>query len=121
MAALDLIWDKELLPGKLLPDEWTEDWRNADLPEHHKDYYVKGSSLPYKSNAQYNVLRMATGTDRHKKLTKYVSKQSYLLIDCIKGIGDFGQHQTTEVTLGFAVTACYNALELAFNLANELY
>ena len=116
--ALTLIWDAELPPDLTLPAEWLEEWRHA------VNYTNDGGRLPRKPGAQCNVLRLATGTERTVRRTSYVTRTTYLLLDYLQSVGDFGQHRddysATEVTVGFAASVVLAAISLLECLTQDL-
>jgi len=63
-----------------------------------------------------------TGTSEGAPLAKYVTKPTYLLLDVIKGAGDFAHHREDHsvVTLPMAASLCLCAVELLDALAREL-
>ncbi len=117
--ALTLIWDAELPPDRTLPAEWLEEWRHADV-----NYTDDGGRLPRKPGAQCNILRLATGTERTIRQTRCVTRTTYLLLDHLQSVGDFGQHRDeyseTETTLGFAASIVLAAISLVECLTQDL-
>lgn len=112
--ALDLIWEKELPPTRLLPQEWTDNWKFSGI-----NWTDDQGRLPRRRGAQCNILRLITGTENSQRLAKYVTKPSYLLVDYVQSIGDFGQHREDSVSLGFATAICIAAIELCDSLARD--
>ena len=116
---LQLIWDAELPPERMLPAEWLEEWRYADV-----NYTDDGGRLPRKPGAQCNILRLATGTERTIRQTRYVTRTTYLLLDHLQSVGDFGQHRDeyseTEVTIGFAASVVTSSIALVESLTADL-
>ena len=116
--ALQLIWDAELLPEGTLPAEWMEEWRHADM-----SYTHDGGRLP-RPGAQCNILRHATGTERTTRQTRYITKTTYLLLDHLQSVGDFGQHcddySETDVTVVFAAPIVFAAISLVQCLSQDL-
>ena len=80
--------------------------------------------LPRGYGAQCNILRLATGTDRVQRKSRYVTRTSYLLIDHLQSVGDFGQHRgdfpETHVTVGFAASIVLAAIALIESLTADL-
>jgi hypothetical protein len=105
--ALDLLWAKELTTSMTLPDDWVRNLQHAGErpPDEGK--------IPPKRGAQCGVLRLITGTDKIHRLSRYVSKATYTLVDHIQSIGDLGQHRQGEViTWSYAASFCFAAAEL---------
>ena len=118
---LTLIWEAELPPDKVLPEEWIEEWRHrgvTNLPEDR-------GKLPRGTGAQCRVLRLITDSDLStSRQSKYVTKTTYLLVDHLKSVGDFGQHRgdypETTISVGFAATVVLAAISLVENLTADL-
>ena len=118
--ALTLIWEAELPPDKTLPLDWLKDWQRGGVKSLPED----GGKLPRGSGAQCHVLRLITGSDRTLRQSKYVTKTTYLLVDHLKSVGDFGQHRgdypETTISVGFAATVVLAAISLVENLTADL-
>jgi hypothetical protein len=112
--ALDMIWEKELPKDREFPSDWIAEWKFAGVK-----WAEELERLPPRRGAQCGVLRLITGTEDTKRLTKYVSKPTYLLVDHIQAIGDFGQHPSDPVTLPFAASFCYSAIELCESIQRD--
>ena len=119
--ALVLIWEAELPPDKVLPEEWIEEWRCrgvTNLPEDR-------GKLPSRSRAQCRVLRLITDSDLStSRQSNYVTRTTYLLVDHLKSVGDFGQHRgdypETTISVGFAATVVLAAISLIESLMTDL-
>ena len=118
---LTLIWEAELPPDKTLPAEWIDEWRNAgvrNLPEDR-------GKLPRGSGTQCNVLRLITGTERTPRQSRYATKPTYLLVDHLQSVGDFGQHQEDypEATISTGVVTAFvlAAISLVESLTSDLH
>ncbi len=119
--ALALIWEAELPPNKTLPKEWIDEWRRRgerNLPEDR-------GKLPSRSGKQCRVLRLITDSDLStSRQSKYVTRTTYLLVDHLKSVGDFGQHRRdypeTTITVGFAATVVLAAISLIESLMSDL-
>jgi hypothetical protein len=49
-----------------------------------------------------------------------VTKPTFLLIDFLQSVGDFGQHiEHNPVTVHFAATVCMAAIDLCGNMARD--
>lgn len=117
--ALKLVWDTELPADRTLPLQWRNAWDRADLRYPHDD-----GKLPQSSGAQYSILRLATGTEHTSCQCRYVNKTTYLLLDHLRSVGNFGQHRgdfpAVEVTVGFAASVVFSAISLVECLAHDL-
>ena len=117
--ALKLVWDAELPPDGLLPSEWRNEWDRAGL------HYADEEGRPPRSpGAQCNILRLATGTERTSRQCRHITKTTYLLLDHLQSVGNFGQHRDeypeVEVTVGFAASVVFSAISLVECLARDL-
>ena len=109
--ALDLIWDAELKQGKSLPEAWESVGIEFD----------EGGRLPKRRGQQCRILRQITGTDEHDPVSEYVTKPTYLLVDHLHSVGNFGQHKEEgTVTVPIAATFCMSAISLCESLARDL-
>lgn len=117
--ALKLVWAVELAPDETLPSEWRNEWERAGL--HYAD---DDGRLPRSPGAQCNILRLATGTERTSRQCKYITKTTYLLLDYLQSVGNFGQHRDDSpevvVTVGFAASVVFSAISLVECLAHDL-
>lgn len=116
--ALLVVWEAEELPrDRTLPREWTTEWDNDDV-----NYPRDQGNRPLASGQQCSVLRLATGTDRTTRRTRYLTKPTFLLLDHLQSVGNFGQHRSDgpEVTVGFAATILSSAISLVECLARDL-
>ena len=117
--ALKLVWDAELPPDRTLPSKWHNEWKRAGL-----NYADENGRLPRSHGAQCNILRLATGTERTSRQCKYITKTTYLLLDHLQSVGNFGQHRNdspeVEVTVGFAASVVFSAISLVECLAHDL-
>ena len=118
--AMVLIWEAELPPDKTLPADWITEWRHAGIRNLPEDR----GRLPRGSGAQCSVLRLITGTDRTPRQSKCVTKTTYLLVDHIQSVGDFGQHQEdypeATVSIGVAAAFVLAAIALIESLTADL-
>jgi len=117
--ALALIWEAELPPDRTPPSDWIDEWKHAG--ERFRDDRGK---LPRGYGPQCSILRLATGTDRVQRKSRYVTKTTYLLIDHLQSVGDFGQHRSdfpeAHVTVGFAASIVLTAIALVESLTTDL-
>jgi hypothetical protein len=119
--ALDLIWERELRDGITLPESWMIAWRRAGIQHLPDDGHGR---VPGERGRQLRLLRYATGSGvggrSLKRLTRWVTKPTALLVDHLQSVGNFGQHQDDEVTASFAVATCNSAIALCESLAGDL-
>ena len=117
--ALTLIWKAELPPDQTLPSEWIKEWNRVGV-----NFTDDRGKLPRRSGQQCSILRLVTGTAQVQRLSKYVTKTTYLLIDHLQSVGDFGQHRSdfpeAHVTVGFAAAVVLTAIALVESLTTNL-
>ncbi len=117
--ALVLIWNAELPPDRTLPAEWLQEWRGKGV-----NFPDDGGKLPQRAGQQCHILRLATGSDHTQRQSKYVTRTTYLLVDHLRSVGDFGQHRSdfpeTKATIGFAAAAVLAAISLVECLTGDL-
>jgi len=115
--ALDSVWEREL-PTRDIPRDWTLGWKNFDRDGNRPELSPPEGQIPGRRGQQCNLLRLMA--DPRKSGTTRVSYPSYLLIDHLQAIGDFGQHKGQRaVPAGFAVSVCLSAIELCEQLASD--
>ena len=77
--------------------------------------------IPGELGLQCRLLRLLVGAEQSiARRAKYFSRQTYHLLNCVVGYGNYGQHTEGEtVGLGTAVCAVLSSLELAARLIEE--
>jgi hypothetical protein len=107
--AFEVIWKKELPDGEL-SSSWAE--LNRD-PIRDRHIPTGGSAC--------RLLQLATGTGNGPRLTKFVSKRTYVLLNFVQCVGDHGQHLLSEdeATWSYATAFCFAAVELCESLARD--
>lgn len=114
--AFDLIWEAEISDYRI-PEEWFTEWQ------------FKGESVPFESwrsrfpegDSRVQLLRLITGTQKCKQLTKQVTRITYVLVNAANGFGNLGQHmRDTSPDTCFAYAGLNICIELAFSLARDL-
>ena len=109
--ALDLIWEAELPSDKSMP----EPWKFAGV-----QFDARGQ-FPGRRGPQCGILRSITGTEKQGSVSKFVTKPTYLLVDHIQSVGDFGQHkQEATVSISMAAAFCLSAIGLCESLVHDL-
>ncbi|MBD2094262.1 ATP-binding protein [Trichocoleus sp. FACHB-591] len=118
--ALDLIWEKELPRDRSIPSSWVTEWRESG--EWRDGLLAPNRQLPRSRGEHCNILRLATGTQNSRPVTRYISKSTYVLVNHIKSVGDFGQHLEIRdfLNVGTAASFCMSALALCESLYNDL-
>jgi hypothetical protein len=119
--ALDLVWQKELRDGSKLPEAWIEEWDRSGIRNKPDD---GAGRLPSERGKQLRLLRYACGTGIQgrtvRRVTRYVSRPSALLLEHLQSVGNFGQHQDDDVDRPFAVAVCLASITLCHCLARDL-
>lgn len=116
--SLDIIWLHELPPDRRLPADWINEWQVKAISFHND-----GGRLPASIWAQCTVLQLITGSRQGlDPISKYVTKPTYILVNHIREVADFGQHTTPrdKVTTGIAAAYCLSAISLCESLKNDL-
>ncbi len=109
--ALDLIWEAELPANRSMPHNWKFVGVKFD----------EGDRLPRKRGPQCGILRLITGTEDHDPVSRFVTKQTCLLVDHLHSVGNFGQHREGSiVSVPIAATFCLSAISLCESLARDL-
>lgn len=123
--ALQLIWAKELGASRTLPDDWITEWQHAGVTAR----WLDGSKrVPSGAGDQMRALELLTGKKQGfnfiVRKAKALTKSTFLLLDGLHGIGDFGQHLNDypecPVTTSFAVAVVGNAIEFVSALTRDL-
>ena len=111
LCALDLIWKAELPADKSLPHNWKfpSDWES-----------IKGGHLPER-RYHCGILNIITGTDKYPRVSEFVKKPTYLFVQHLYSVGNFGQHmEENTVSMPIAATFCLSAISLCESLARDL-
>lgn len=120
--ALDIVWRAELAEDRKLPDKWVNELKFNGVPV--QNYLDPGNRVLNDRGKQCGLLRCLTGgkvgTRVVGRMTQFVSKPTFLLVDHIQSVGNYGQHKAGDVPLGFASAVCFAAVELCELLASDL-
>ncbi|MFM9869419.1 P-loop domain-containing protein [Achromobacter xylosoxidans] len=113
--AFELIWRGEV-PDKRIPSEWMTVWK------HNGERRVDEWETTFPQGVhRVRLLNLMTGTDKSVPCAKYVTKETYVLMNAVHGFGDFGQHQEgASIDPGTAYSALHLCVELAATLTREL-
>ncbi|MEH2365753.1 ATP-binding protein [Nostoc sp.] len=115
---LDIIWLHELPPDRRLPVDWISEWQVKAIK-----FPDDAGRLPTSIWAQCTILQLITGSRQGvDPISKYVTKPTYILVNHIREVADFGQHTTPrdKVTTGIAAAYCLSAISLCESLKNDL-
>lgn len=123
--ALELIWKKDLPDGKI-PDDWVNGWKQTDRKGNDPERHPPEGIIPAGGRQLYLLNLM---TDARKAGESCVSRTTYLMLDYLYGVGDFGAHlddnnlvegKNYPVPDEFAYTVCLQAIEMCDLLSRDL-
>ncbi len=102
-----LVW-RRVLPNDRIPLPWTEHWR--ELMQRNVRGVADFAGTVPQGGIQCKLLEQLTGPHRPAEIG--IRRTTYLLLNALWSIGDFGQHRETEdVQPGLLVWACFTLLE----------
>jgi hypothetical protein len=110
--ALLMVWDAEV-PDRKIPPAWTLKWQDGspDPPA--------GTISPDDVGRQLRLLNFMTG-NRRAAPTR-IRRSTYLMLNALKGIGDFGVHLGDEILgVGFGIVVALLLIEVFEHLASDL-
>jgi len=123
-TALRMVWQSELDDGQLLPQAWIDEWRGIDggTAKRVCEQADRGDRrLPISPGRQCGLLNLATGSSNDiRRVTRYVTRATYMLLDHVQSAGDYGVHQTERADTALAASICLSAIELGGRLTKEL-
>jgi hypothetical protein len=110
-----LVW-RRLFPQRTIPRAWTEYWQN--LLDERKGRVIAFNAIPA-DGSQCRLLDQLTGQYRPKDIC--IRRSTYVLLNALWGIGDYGQHrETEEIQPGFLICSCFTLLEAWAQLEVDL-
>lgn len=110
--ALLMIWDSEI-PDRKIPTDWTLKWQYGIQDPPAGD--VPTDDVP----RQLKLLNFMTG-NRRAAPTR-IRRSTYLMLNALKGIGDFGVHLGNEsLGVGFGIVAAFLLIEVFEYLTSDL-
>lgn len=123
--ALDLIWQREFGPAKVIPQDLIDYWSTQAGPN---DKAIKrlqeqgNNNVPPDRTIQCGILQLLTGSKQNiDSRARAVSKDAYVLINAIHTFRNRNQHAAgEEMYVGVAVAAIMTCLELTACLEREL-
>lgn len=123
--ALQLIWAKELGSSRTLPDDWITEWQHGGAAPRWLDGRKR---VPSGDGEQMYALDLLTGKKQGhnfiERKAKALTKSTFLLLDNLQSVGDFGQHlkdyPECPPTTSFAVAIIGNAIEFVAALTRDL-
>lgn len=113
-----LIWDKAI-PNRQIPTEWSTEWKQPDRDGNQPPNNPPEGSVPGRLGRQCQLLNLMTDPRRTKRTT--VRRSTYVLLEGLQTVGDFGQHLEGEpVPHGFGVAVCLSALQTVEQVTVDL-
>jgi hypothetical protein len=109
--SLGLIWDSEVPSGKI-PFDWTDKWHHDGFTD------PPAGDLPADLPHQLKLLNFISG-DRKAAPTR-IRRPTYLMLNTLKGIGDFGVHQAKTLGVGFGIVIALFLIEVFEYLTVDL-
>lgn len=110
-TALDLIWNAEIGRDHSLPEAWEASGIEFD----------EQGKLPVSRGKQCGILRKATGSANTPRVTRFLTRPAFLLLDHLHAVGNFGQHRDgATISVPTAAAFCLSAIELCERLASDL-
>lgn len=111
-----LVW-KRVLPDRRIPPSWTDHWRS--LRDERNIRVTPFAGTVPQDGTQCKLLDQLTG--QHRPKDTCIRRSTYLLLDAVWGIGDYGQHHESEdIQPGFLATSCFTLLETWAQLEVDL-
>ena len=124
--ALTVIWDAEVGPTRNFPQDWVQEWQHGGA---QPKWLANGPRVPGGDGQQLYALRLMTGTkfgDKPpiRRTARFVTKPTFLLLDHLQSVGDFGQHRgdypESNTSVGFAASVVLAAIGLIESLSRDL-
>lgn len=123
--AIQLIWDAELPGTNTLPEEWTNEWKYGGANPRWLDDRRR---MPSGDGQQMHALDLLTGKKVGQSFiqrkARFLTKSTFLLLDSLQSMGDFGQHlkdyPECPPTTGLAVAMIISAIEFVDALTRDL-
>ncbi len=113
--SFEMIWSKEI-GRKLIPSEWMSIWK------YNQERGMDGWDTRFPQGVhRVRLLNLMTGTERSSPCAKYVTKNTYVLVNAVHAFGDFGQHREgVVIDSSTAYSALLLCIELAASITREL-
>lgn len=122
--ALDLVWQREFGAEKVVPLEILDYWNRVNPTGRAVDslHNQPQAKIPQDRTNQCGILQLLTGSKYNvDSKAKYVSKDTYVLINALHSFRNRNQHAGGEpIRLGVAIAAINLCLELLACLEQEL-
>jgi hypothetical protein len=113
-----LIWDRSI-PDRKIPDEWAAEWKHPDRDGNAPMREPPQGAVPGRFGKQCQLLSLMTDPRRTRRTP--VRRSTYVLIEGLHTVGDFGQHMEGEAAPhGFGIAVCLTALQLVDQLTRDI-
>lgn len=114
---LALIWKNELPDGKI-PETWITAWKLPDR-DGHVMKEMPERNLPGTFGKQLRIVDLMTDP-RRDKVTR-IRRSTYVLLNGLHSVGDFGQHlEGEDIPALYAPSICFWVLQLSQQLFEDL-
>jgi hypothetical protein len=116
--SFQMIWNRSI-PDRRIPADWTAEWKQPDRDGNYVNNPPEGQVQISRLGKQCQLLNLMTDPRRARRTT--IRRSTYVLIDGLQTVGDFGQHLEGEVVPhGFGVAVCLSALQVVEQLTEDL-
>lgn len=116
--SFQLIWDR-FIPDRRIPDAWSAEWKQHDRDGNPPMRDPPQGMVPGRLGGQCQLLNLMTDARRTRRTA--VRRSTYVLIEGLQKVGDFGQHLEGEpVPHGFGISICLTALQVVEQLTTDL-
>jgi hypothetical protein len=116
--SFQMIWDRAI-PDRRIPVDWSDEWKQADRDGNYINNPPEGQVQVGRLGKQCQLLNLMTDPRRTRRTV--VRRSTYVLIEGLQTVGDFGQHLEGEIVPhGFGVAVCLSALQVVEQLTADL-
>jgi hypothetical protein len=116
--SFQMIWDRSI-PDRRIPMDWSAEWKQPDRDGNTINYPPEGAVQVGRLGKQCQLLNLMTDPRRTRRTP--VRRSTYVLIEGLQTVGDFGQHLEGEIVpQGFGISVCLSALQVVEQLTVDL-
>lgn len=116
--AFELIWDHSI-PDRNIPVEWSAEWKMPDRDGNSPPRDPPEGRVPNRGGKKCQLLGLMT--DPRRTVRGPVRRSTYVLVDGLQNVGDYGQHlEGEQVPFGFGIAICLSAIEMVSQLMEDL-
>jgi hypothetical protein len=116
--SFQMIWDR-VIPDRRIPVDWSDEWKQADRDGNYINNPPEGQVQVGRLGKQCQLLNLMTDPRRTRRTA--IRRSTYVLIEGLQTVGDFGQHLEGEVVPhGFGVAVALSALQVVAQLTADL-